>query len=163
MCERVLFLDFDGVINTPMLGADKDKFSYGNLECGVNNFQAVQWISELCDIYDFDIVVISVWRFNNDYVSALRKSGLRENINIIGALPAVSAGDTIGSSIEKYLQCHTEIKYYLIIDDEKDKFLPAQMEHLVKTDGLSGFGMRDFINASTICAKWFGNKFNRIL
>ena len=75
---NVVFLDFDGVVNTPWWSRDES----GDLKCKynfpfdgkVNNWQAVQWVSEFCEKYNYDIVISSTWR----------KEGLKvcfENIN----------------------------------------------------------------------------------
>ena len=61
--NRVLFLDYDGVVNTPMWNEKGTICRYNMPKDGkVNNFQAVQWISEFCQKFHFQIVVTSTWR-----------------------------------------------------------------------------------------------------
>lgn len=44
---NVVFLDYDGVVNTPMWNADGTRCSFGlPQDSKVNNFQYVQWVSE---------------------------------------------------------------------------------------------------------------------
>lgn len=47
--SKVIFLDYDGVVNTPMWDTDGKHCSYAHPgDNKVNNFQAVQWLSEAC-------------------------------------------------------------------------------------------------------------------
>ncbi len=138
MDSRILFLDYDGVVNTPMWNERGTKVSYGFPEDGkVNNFQAVQWVSEFCQRCKFDIVVTSSWREERNYRECLIEGGLRKNIAIAGALP-IDETKSRGELIRDYLLSHPEIKYYIIADDEED-LLPEQLPHLVKTNPLYGF------------------------
>ena len=138
MNSRILFLDYDGVVNTPMWNERGTKVSYGFPEDGkVNNFQAVQWVSEFCRKCNFDIVVTSSWREEKNYRECLTGGGLRGEIAIAGALP-VDEKKSRGELIRDYLLAHPEIKYYLIADDEED-LLPEQIGHLVKTNPCYGF------------------------
>ncbi len=138
MQSRILFLDYDGVVNTPMWNKKGTKVSYGFPEDGkVNNFQAVQWVSELCRKCKFDIVVTSSWREEKSYRKCLINGGLRRGVTIADALP-VDEGKNRGELIRDYLLLHPEIKYYLILDDEDD-LLPEQLPHLVKTNASYGF------------------------
>ena len=57
---NVVFLDYDGVVNTPMWDADGKhcRFNYSR-DNKVNNFQAVSWLNRLYEDYKYDIVVTS--------------------------------------------------------------------------------------------------------
>ena len=138
MHTRILFLDYDGVVNTPMWNEKGTKVSYGFPQDGkVNNFQAVQWVSAFCRKCNFALVVTSSWREEGDYRECLIGGGLREDIAIAGALPMDDAKSR-GELIRDYLFSHPEVKFYLIADDEED-LLPEQLPHLVKTDPHYGF------------------------
>ena len=138
MNSRILFLDYDGVVNTPMWNERGTKVSYGFPEDGkVNNFQAVQWVSQFCQKCKFDIVVTSSWREERNYRECLTEGGLRGNIAIAGALP-LDETKSRGDLIRAYLLSHPEIKYYIIADDEED-LLPEQLPHLIKTNACYGF------------------------
>jgi hypothetical protein len=118
----------------------------------VNNFQAVQWISECCQKFHYDIVVTSTWRKKSNYKDCLINGGLRSGIEILGRTddlwhpyyPACR-----GDEIAKYLTDHPEINYYMIIDDEDD-ILPKQKEHFIQTNGSVGFNLDDFMHFEKI-------------
>ena len=157
MSSRVIFLDYDGVVNTPMWNENGTHCGYnypGHNK--VNNFQAVQWISEFCKKYDYDIVVTSTWRYDDNYKECLINGGLREGIKILGRTPVlswkISDGYSRGDEIAAYLKDNPEIKHYIIIDDEED-FLPEQQEFFVQTNGDYGFGMHDMFECQKIHIK----------
>lgn len=53
---NVLFLDYDGVVNTPMWDDDGKRCTFNfPSDNKVNNFQCVQWVSEFCQRYDYKI------------------------------------------------------------------------------------------------------------
>ena len=108
----------------------------------VNNFQAVQWLSEACEKFHYDIVVTSTWRWDKNYKECLINGGLRDGIEILGRTPAL-LDQSRGAEIKKYIDEHPEIKYYVIIDDDSD-MLPEQVDHFIKTDYKVGFNLSDF-------------------
>jgi hypothetical protein len=143
MKSRICFLDYDGVVNTPMWNAEGTHCSYGFPKQGkVNNFQAVQWLSEACQKFGYDIVVTSTWRLDNNYKECLINGGLRKGIEVLGRTPRFS-GQPRGSEIKAYIDEHPEIQYYVIVDDEAD-MLPEQMGHFIMTNGDTGFNLSEF-------------------
>ena len=108
----------------------------------VNNFQAVQWLSEACQKFGYDIVVTSTWRLDDNYKECLINGGLRPGIEILGRTPRFR-GKPRGTEIRAYLNEHPEIQYYVIVDDEAD-MLPEQMDHFIKTNGDTGFNLSEF-------------------
>ena len=125
-----------GVVNTPMWNEKVTKCSYNWPKDGkVNNFQAVQWLSEFCKKCNYDIVVTSTWRSEPNYAECLINGGLREGIEILGKTDDLDhkypwPKPTRGYEIKKYLDEHPEIKFYIIIDDE-NQFLDEQQHHFV--------------------------------
>jgi hypothetical protein len=166
MNSRVIFLDYDGVVNTAMWN-DKGtvcRYNFPN-DNKVNNFQAVQWVSNFCQKCHYDIVVSSSWRTDHNYKECLINGGLREGIEILGRTDDLAdefpwPKPTRGHEIKRYLENHPEIKYYIIIDDEND-FLPEQKEHFVQTDGDVGFNAGEFQKCMDIYMKdkGHGNSF----
>ena len=143
MKSRICFLDYDGVVNTPMWNSEGTVCSYGFPKQGkVNNFQAVQWLSEACQKFGYDIVVTSTWRLDDNYKECLINGGLRKGIEVLGRTPRFS-GQPRGAEIQKYIDEHPEILYYVIVDDESD-MLPEQMGHFIKTNGDTGFNLSEF-------------------
>ena len=153
-----------GVVNVPMWNEKGTKCSYGWPKHGkVNNFQAVQWLSEFCKACKYDIVVTSTWRSDRNYAECLINGGLREGIEILGKTDDLNyehpwPEPTRGYEIKKYLEEHPEIKYYIIIDDE-DQFLPEQQDHFVKiiNDNV-GFGYLEMEKCKDIYMKDLGHK-----
>ncbi len=143
MESRIVFLDYDGVVNTPMWNDKGTKCTYNFPQDNkVNNFQAVQWLSEACQKFHYDIVVTSTWRWDKNYKECLINGGLREGIEILGRTPELR-DQPRGAEIKKYIEDHPEIKYYVIIDDDAD-MLPEQIGHFINTDTLVGFTLNDF-------------------
>ena len=139
---RVLFLDYDGVVNTPMWNEDGTKCRYNFPSDGkVNNFQAVQWISEFCQKYGYHIVVTSTWRLDSNYKECLTNGGLRNGIEILGRTESLNNKCRV-DEIKLYLESHPEIESYIIVDDEDD-ILEEQRPYFVETDGYVGFGLAD--------------------
>ncbi len=133
----------DGVVNTPMWNAEGTCCSYGfSKEGKVNNFQAVQWVSEACQKFGYDIVVTSTWRLWDNYKECLINGGLRQGIEILGRTPSLR-GQPRGAEIKRYIDEHPEILYYVIVDDEAD-ILPEQRDHFIQTNGDTGFNLSEF-------------------
>jgi hypothetical protein len=152
MRSRICFLDYDGVVNTPMWNAEGTVCSYGFPKQGkVNNFQAVQWVSEACQKFGYDIVVTSTWRLDDNYKECLINGGLRKGIEVLGRTPRFS-GQSRGTEIKAYLEEHPEIQYYVIVDDEAD-MLPEQMSHFILTNGDTGFNLSEFKKFEEIFTK----------
>lgn len=144
MNSRIIFLDYDGVVNTPMWNDKGTKYTYNFPKDGkVNNFQAVQWISECCQKFHYDIVVTSTWRKKANYKECLINGGLRSGIEILDRTEDLGYNTCRGDEIAKYLSDHPEINYYMIIDDEDD-MLPEQKDHFIQTNGDVGFNLADF-------------------
>lgn len=141
---NICFLDYDGVVNTPMWNAKGTHCSY-SVNNIVNNFQAVQWVSEFCQKNDFKIVVTSTWRFQPDYKECLIKGGLRDGVEIIGRTKHIS-GAKRGEEIKEWLTSHNDIDKYIIIDDDRD-FLQSQLSHHVRTFSEVGFTLREYNRA----------------
>lgn len=138
----------DGVVNTPMWNEKGTSCRYGWPSDGkVNNFQAVQWLSEACKKFHYDIVVTSTWRDKYNYKECLINGGLRAGIEILGKTEHldVSEGWSRGYEIQKYIDEHPEISYFMIIDDEYVPINEVQKAHFIQTDDdRGGFGLHDF-------------------
>ena len=142
---NVVFLDYDGVVNTAMWDAEgkhcRYNFSWDN---SVNNFQSVQWVSEFCEQCGYDIVVSSTWRLEKNYIDCLKNGGLRSGINVIGKTPFLLDG-TRGDEIRAYLSSHPEVEKFLIFDDDND--MDDLEDHLIKCNPHTGFGVDEFCKA----------------
>lgn len=142
--KNIIFLDYDGVVNTKMWNLYQGDWEYKyNFPCDgkVNNEQAVQWVSEFCEKYKYDIVVISSWRTEDYYADCLINAGLRESVKILGR---VSPTESKSKAISIYLKEHKNIDRYLILDDEP---IPRHRHHLIRCHSSNGFGKKEYNKA----------------
>lgn len=154
---RILFLDYDGVVNTLMWYRDKETSKYkaryhGPKDGRVNNYQAVQWVSELCWKYSLDIIVTSTWRGSDNYKECLRNGGLRSGIPIRGCVCLNHSLNRAGQ-INQYLQMHPDVgNHFLILDDEVVDMKPFGYddEHLVRCTTNGGFQYEEFHTACNL-------------
>lgn len=150
---NVVFLDYDGVVNTPMWDAAGKHCRYNFPEDDrVNNFQCVQWVSEFCERYGYDIVVSSTWRMDDNYVDCLKNGGLRDSVRVVGATPVHRHDNASrGGEILAWLLEHQEVGSFLIFDDEDDfAYTPELREHLILCDPTIGFGLTEFYKAKRL-------------
>lgn len=149
---NIVFLDYDGVVNTLMFGKKNTDTPYFNFpdDGKVNNYQAVKWLEKLCKEFDAKIVVTSTWRLYDNYKECLYNGGLSKDIEIIGRT------DDIGEEfykrpkeIKKYLNEHKEIEQFVILDDEWLDVgnLYELNDHLVKTETYRGFDCYEYEKA----------------
>lgn len=147
---NVLFLDYDGVVNTPMWeiidGKPKCRYNFAR-DNKVNNYQACQWISEFCEMFDYKIVVTSTWRFSDNYADCLRNGGLRDSVEIIGKTRSVFSGSR-SDEITAYLIEHPEVERYIIIDDD---IVNGFGDHFINCTQDCGFNISDFDKVIEIC------------
>jgi hypothetical protein len=142
---NILFLDYDGVINTPMWNEDGSRCRYGMpYDNKVNNFQAVQWVSEFCQKYNYAIVVTSTWRMDYNWKECLINGGLRDGIEILGRTRIMHDR---GEEILDWLLEHPEVKNWLIFDDDPYDFSSEQCGRCVQTRPDVGFMQGDFNKA----------------
>ena len=151
--QNVVFLDYDGVVNTPMWelrnGQWKCRHNH-DFDGKVNNTQAVQWVSEFCQQYGYDIVVTSTWRLNPDYAAFLIQAGLRRGIEILDRTPSLF-GRPRGDEITQYLKENPDITGYLIFDDDAD--MGPHLDHLVQCNPYIGFGYAEYTRAEELHRK----------
>lgn len=137
---KVIFLDFDGVLNIPpYLG--RDKFGH------IFNNKCVKNLETIIKQTSAKIVVSSTWRMDGtDVIKQLWKERSLPG-EIIGCTPRCHAPRTMtneelmeyrgrGLEIEEYINKHG-IKKYCIIDDDSD-MLPTQMDYFVKCNFKTG-------------------------
>ena len=166
MKSRVIFLDYDGVVNTPMWNEKGTVCRYNwPSDNKVNNFQAVQWLSEACIKFHYDIVVTSTWRLKDNYKDCLINGGLREGIEILGRTVHLTDEEDgpdfhgrRGREIQRYLDEHPEINYYMILDDEDVPCNENQREHFIQTvDHHGGFNEADFLQFEKLFMRDLGH------
>ena len=151
----IIFLDYDGVVNTLLFEPGKDKPRYCFPRDGrVNNYQAIRWLNKLCKETDAKIVVTSTWRSESNYKECLYNGGLDKGVEVIGKTPdlcRLSRAD----EIREYINTHQDLfgDGFVIIDDEKSagSLSPSRF---VKCDTVRGFGLIEYLGALKILQKW---------
>lgn len=151
---NVVFLDYDGVVNNIIWNAEGTRADYSHPFMGkVNNWQAVQWLSEFCEKYNYKIVVTSSWRLYPNYKECLVAGGLRDGIEILGCIG--TSLETRGDEIMEYLHQHPKIKKWLVLDDEDcSEEHPEIAEHQVLCLTNAGFGLEQFEEARALHQQW---------
>jgi hypothetical protein len=165
---KVIFLDFDGVLNPlhymHMLGKMwresngqiKSQDEFGHLFFQQN----IDALNHILEKTNAKIVVSSTWRLSG--VKVLSDMFFERNMNLAysefyditpdHAQPQQSGlwlGDERGYEIKAWLDKHHEVKSYVIIDDNSD-MLEEQMQNFVKTNQWYGLTMEDAENAIKI-------------
>lgn len=150
----IVFLDFDGVINTRFYYHKDGKLCggfYHEEDMKVNNIDAINLLNKLCLETNSDIVVTSSWRkhtyINNKFTTkkVLINSGLNEDINVLDDAPILDTG--IGDEVRQWL---IENNYpldhpFVIIDDGCN---PKEFEdRYIKTSFEKGFTEKEYIMA----------------
>lgn len=130
---NILFLDYDGVVNTPMWDSTHHCHFNHPTDGKVNNFQAVQWVSAFCTKYNYKIVITSSWRIDDNCAEYLRAGGLWDSVEILDSTPYVQSCFTRSEEIDYWLRQLGEPVNYLILDDDDD-FTLEQRARLIQTD-----------------------------
>lgn len=151
-CKKinVIFLDIDGVLNTPRFQMIQIK----NFECDAYESQfnfdpiCMRNLKELIDKTDAYIVVSSTWRFDpdprymNEIVNNLKLYGIVDRI--IGVTPDLSEKYNSmlirGHEIKQWIKENKNtfnIDKFVIIDDDNDMF--DLIDHLAECDYEDGF------------------------
>lgn len=146
MQKPIIFLDYDGVVNTiqwrhydrnPNHPRGEFRADFAMPEDGfVNNFQAICWLNETYLKRPFDIVVTSTWRKANNYKQCLYNGGLHKKIKIIGKTPWLNTYR--GKEIQKWIKEHNFKGKFVILDDDAD--MGKLKNHLVQCNYEHGYG-----------------------
>lgn len=126
MKQKIIFLDFDGVLNNPYYLTRAYKTQ------GLGKYQKqfdplkVKILQKICQLTNAKVVATSSWR-GEESCSFLLKQG----IPIIGMVPDTNGGR--GEDIDIWLQRQDDDFDYLILDDETSDYSPEQMKHLICT------------------------------
>jgi histidinol phosphatase-like enzyme len=152
MSRKVLFLDFDGVLNSErsaavvhsITGENGYGLPYEELALTKANLKldpiALRLLEYIVLTTKCDIVISSTWRMHlslDKFTEIFKVYGL----TIPGPIDKTSENEfrKRGSEIEKWLADHNEYTSYVIIDDSSD-MLPYQENNFVQTD--YEFGLR---------------------
>lgn len=148
--KPIIFLDFDGVVETIYWEkADDGSWSFNVHKAGrneLNNKQAIGWLNELYSKVPYDIVVSSTWRIGmtiEELQNLITNSGFNPEIKVIGMTPRLYLQR--GEEIQVWIDENNFTGKYIIIDDDSDMchLLPV----LVRCDCQLGFTIYDYQKA----------------
>lgn len=145
---NILFLDYDGVVNRAMWEKRENgewvcRYNFPADNC-VNDTQAVQWLSEFCQKYDYSIVITSTWRSESNYRECLINAGLRPGIQILGRTEWSDRSRL--EQIRRYLQSVDHVEAVLIVDDDP---VALHSPLFIQCDPNNGFTIDTFNEART--------------
>ena len=155
---NLVFLDYDGVVNTLMFFPNEEKLRYFLPEDNmVNNYQACRWLSKLCLETNSKIIVTSTWRTYENYKECLYNGGVDSKVEILGKTNDFGIDKTRGSEIYDFIKNFEEpIEHMVILDDRED--MDMYIPYLVKIDWFTGFTMMDYLKAKKILDKEIKDK-----
>lgn len=150
MDKPIVFLDFDGVVETIYWEQAEDgTWTFNAHKCGnrtLSNKQAIGWLNELYKKVPYDIVVSSTWRINTaveKLQQIITDSGFNPEIQVIGKTPVLY--QQRGLEIQEWLTTHDFKGKFIIIDDDSDMCHLLPM--LVRCDCQLGFTIYDYQKA----------------
>ncbi|MDE6258947.1 MAG: hypothetical protein K2M53_11260 [Muribaculaceae bacterium] len=154
MNNPIVFLDFDGVLNTEQYQArltvdgKPTKDMWGPLF----DPHAVENLRHILDDIDARIVISSSWRYAHS-LGSLRMMWEVRGLpgEILDTLACGATYISRGEEIESWLE-RNERPEYVIIDD-LDDFSPAQLDHYVETNPIVGISEADAQKAIEILRK----------
>lgn len=150
MEKPIIFLDFDGVVETIYWEKNKDGVWDLNIhKTGrqeLNNKQAIGWLNQLYKKVPYDVVVSSTWRIGmslDELQGLLIRSGFNREIKVIGTTPILY--QQRGLEIQEWIDTAEFKGRFIIIDDDSDMchLLPL----LVRCDCQLGFTIYDYQKA----------------
>ena len=145
--KPIIFLDFDGVVETIYWEQDKNGIWNFNIHKSghseLNNKQAIGWLNELYTKVPYDIVVSSTWRISmsiEELQNLLIKSGFRPDIQVIGKTPVLHKER--GEEIQYWIDQHNFNGNFIILDDDVD--MAHLSDHLILCDTFLGFTIYEY-------------------
>ena len=150
MENPIVFLDFDGVVETIYWEKDTDgSWSFNVHKSGrkeLNNKQAIGWLNELYKKVPYDVVVSSTWRIGmstDELQELLINSGFNPAIKVLDKTPVLYLQR--GLEIQEWIDTAEFKGKFIIIDDDSDMchLLPL----LVRCDCQLGFTIYDYQKA----------------
>lgn len=170
LTRKIIFLDFDGVLNT-------ESYFQTLMQQGVPTHDefgvlfdsnSVAKLAEIINLTNAQIVVSSSWRYMG--VSELQRMWKLRKLpgKIVGFTPLNLLDEELltidldnldsftpeclvarGSEIQAWLDNHTGIANYLILDDLTD-ILPSQKKHFVQINPIKGITKENVVQALQI-------------
>lgn len=147
---KVIFLDFDGVLTSTRTCVALDGRGLWTTADPV----AIALVKRLCDEFSAKIVVSSTWREIYDregLMLYLHQAGLHRNyIHNDWRTPSTRMSSWRAEEIRTWLESHSEITGFVIIDDMDFSSSEELKEHAVKTSGTNGMMYEHYDQAKKI-------------
>ncbi|WP_148716474.1 HAD domain-containing protein [Chitinolyticbacter meiyuanensis] len=140
---KVLFLDFDGVLNSIKTATAFGGYPLSLDQVGMFDQTALQLIRNLRGA-GVSIVLSTTWRLFCEQRDIERAMGFE----LAGETPRSESGRR-GEEIKAWLDANPDVTDYAIVDDDSD-MLPEQLSRFVKTDAHEGLTLADFCRICTI-------------
>ena len=148
--NKIIFLDFDGVITTYA-----SKWEIDNEKCLL--------VKKICDETGAKIVISSSWRYStvektinayklHDWILTPYIIDVTENLSMSIGWDLLSYFPQRGLEISEYINKHELIQNYIILDDDSD-MLYIQKDHFIKTDTYKGLSEENVKQAIQILNK----------
>lgn len=119
---KVIFLDYDGVLNNPYYLVRKKITHHGVDDLDPRR---IVILKQICDLSGASVVLTSLWRDNETAKNYLIDCQ-------IPIIDSVRDGGCRGQAIDLWLDEH-DVEAYAILDDETSEYSPTQMWHLLCT------------------------------
>lgn len=151
MTKPIIFLDFDGVLNTEQYQARLAvEGSSANDAWGpLFDPRAVRNLQKIIAATDARIVISSSWRYIHRLGSLRMMWNVRElPEEIYDVIPAGASYISRGEEIDSYLKVHPANNYVII--DDLDDFTESQHSHFVETNPIVGITEKDSYKAIEI-------------
>ena len=145
---KVIFLDFDGVLNSQGSFVYEDNRRKKHKEQGVKgpvnetlcnvctaNFQA------LLDQYpDVKVVLSTTWRnlYTMDWLKEKLESYHISSNRVIDKTPVIGLGEERGLEIKTWLDAHPEVTQYIVLDDNDWGIADLHANQFVQTEWYDG-------------------------
>ncbi|AKY02293.1 hypothetical protein AEO54_405 [Vibrio phage vB_VorS-PVo5] len=159
--RKVIFLDFDGVINAQTgewKTVDVPEFIGG---CP-HSTKMVQTLNILIERSQADLVISSTWRLGTDIITLQQVcTALGIKGRVIGKTDSLGKWTVRGNEIAKYIDENKEqlgydyswnYKSYVILDDDSDMLLP-QAANFVRIDNEVGITLEDVEKAMQVLSR----------
>ena len=147
MNQKVLFLDIDGVLNS--------KFYYKYIykpEEGGSRFDpyCVILVKKLVEEFSLKVVISSTWRDGamNRLMKELEENDFLEHLHEDWLTPVVRPASR-GKEIKLWLDNHSDVNNYLIIDDNHN-LLDNQLSKFVQTSAFLGMVQKSYYEARNL-------------
>lgn len=151
MERSLIFLDFDGVLNTEQYNAELAINGQSGRDIWGPLFdpRAVANLRLLIEETGAMIVVTSTWRYIHGLMG-LKDMWKARSLpgNILAILPCDSLMSTRGEEIAEYLKNHKAASYVIL--DDIDDFDETQIQNVIKVNPVKGLSVKDAQKATAI-------------